>query len=53
MILAYWRVALLSLSNHNELDLKVQGGYSQNFLSQILKIFVTLEWIIEPIKHKK
>ncbi len=22
-----------------------QGGYSQNFLSQILKIFVTLTWI--------
>jgi hypothetical protein len=29
-----------------------QGGYSQNFLSQILKIFVTLTWILEPIKHK-
>jgi hypothetical protein len=30
-----------------------QGGYSQNFLSQILKIFVTLTWILEPIKLKK
>jgi hypothetical protein len=30
----------------------VLGGYSQNFLSQILKIFVTLTWILEPIKHK-
>ncbi len=29
-----------------------QGGYSQNFFSQILKIFVTLTWILEPIKHK-
>ncbi len=25
-----------------------QGGYSQ-----ILQIFVTLTWILEPIKHKK
>jgi hypothetical protein len=30
-----------------------QGGYSQNFLRQILKIFVTFTWILEPIKHKK
>ncbi len=29
------------------------GGYSQNFLRQNLKIFVTLTWILEPIKHKK
>ncbi len=29
------------------------GGYSQNFLRQILKIFVTLTWILEAIKHKK
>ncbi len=28
------------------------GGYLQNFISQILKIFVTLIWILEPIKHK-
>jgi hypothetical protein len=32
---------------------KIQGGCSQNFLSQILKIFVNLTWILEPIKHKK
>jgi hypothetical protein len=30
-----------------------QGGYSQNFLQQILKIFVTLAWILEPIERKK
>ncbi len=29
-----------------------KGPYSQNFLRQILKIFVTLTWILEPIKHK-
>jgi hypothetical protein len=29
------------------------GRYSQNFLRQILKIFVTLTWILEPIKNKK
>ncbi len=29
-----------------------QGGYSQSFLSHILKIFVTLTWILEPIEHK-
>ncbi len=29
------------------------GGYSQNFLGQILKIFSTLTLILEPIKHKK
>ncbi len=28
-------------------------GYSQNFLLPILKIFVTLTWILEPIEHKK
>jgi hypothetical protein len=27
------------------------GGYSQNFLSRILKIFVTLTWLLGPIKH--
>jgi hypothetical protein len=31
----------------------LEGGYSQNFLSQILKIFVTLTGILEPIKQKK
>ncbi len=30
-----------------------KGGYSLNCLSQILKIFVTLTWIVKPIKHKK
>ncbi len=30
-----------------------QGGYSQNFFSLILKIFVTLTWKLEPIKLKK
>ncbi len=34
-------------------ELRPQGGYSQNFLSQILKIFVILTWILEPIKQKK
>jgi hypothetical protein len=29
-----------------------EGGYSRNFLRQILKIFVTLTWILEQIKHK-
>ncbi len=28
------------------------SGYSQNLFSQILKIFLTLTWILEPIKHK-
>jgi hypothetical protein len=27
--------------------------YSQNFLRQILKIFVTLRWICEVIPHQK
>jgi hypothetical protein len=35
-----------------EFIIQAQGGYSQNFLSQILKIFVTLTWILGPIKHK-
>jgi hypothetical protein len=30
-----------------------QGGYSQNFLGQVLKIFVTLTWILELISHQK
>ncbi len=30
-----------------------KGEYSQNSLRQILKIFVTLTWILEQIKHKK
>jgi hypothetical protein len=29
------------------------GGYSQNFLGQILKIFITLTWILELISHQK
>jgi hypothetical protein len=29
------------------------GGYSQNFLGQILKIFVTLSWIFELISYQK
>ncbi len=29
------------------------GPYSQKVLRQILKIFVTLTWILEQIKHKK
>jgi hypothetical protein len=29
-----------------------QGGYSQNFLGQILKI-LTLPWILELISHQK
>ncbi len=29
-----------------------QGGYSQNVLRQIIKIFVTLTWTLESIKHK-
>jgi hypothetical protein len=32
---------------------QILGGYSQNFFSQILKIFVTFTWILEPIKLKK
>jgi hypothetical protein len=35
------------------LNKKDQGGYSQIFLSQVLKIFVTLTWIKKPSKHKK
>jgi hypothetical protein len=29
------------------------GGYSQNFLQQILEIAVTLTWILAPVKHRK
>ncbi len=31
----------------------IKGAYSQNSLQQIRKTFVTLTWILEPIKHKK
>ncbi len=34
------------------LSCELQGGYSQNFLQQFLKIFVNLSRILEPIKHK-
>ncbi len=32
---------------------QVQGPYSQNFFTQIHKIFVTLTWILELISHQK
>ncbi len=32
---------------------KALGGNSQNFLSHILKIFVTLTWTLDPIKYKQ
>jgi hypothetical protein len=32
--------------------LKRQGGYSQNFLQQIIKFFVISTRILEAIKHK-
>jgi hypothetical protein len=32
---------------------KTQGPYSQNFFTQIRKIFVTLTWILELISHQK
>ncbi len=34
------------------LSYKNMRPYPQNFLRQILKIFVSLTWILEPIKHK-
>jgi hypothetical protein len=40
-----------STVNFDILRMLLQGGYSQNFLRQILKIFVILTWILEPIKH--
>jgi hypothetical protein len=35
-----------------DIVVKTLGGYSQNFFTQILKIFVTLGWILEPITNK-
>ncbi len=35
------------------MKIRALGGYSQKFLQQILKIFVTLTWILEPIEQKK
>ncbi len=29
-----------------------QGPFSLNFFTQILKIYLILTWILEPIKHK-
>jgi hypothetical protein len=33
------------------LKLSCHGPYSQNIFTQILKIFVTLTWILELISH--